>query len=26
MTRTSSRFSPEVQARAVHLVLEHEAG
>jgi len=25
MTRTSSRYSPEVQARAVRLVLEHEA-
>ena len=25
MTTTSSRYSPEVQARAVRLVLEHEA-
>lgn len=25
MTSTSSRYSPEVQARAVRLVLEHEA-
>ena len=24
MTKTSSRYSPEVQARAVRLVLEHE--
>ena len=26
MTTTSSRYSPEVQARAVRLVLEHAAG